>query len=375
MVKKINRTALERIIKDMTDVVEKSKDEIFYISEEAFNEHAYLQSELVELKLKVINIINRGDELEIEVKNSKNLLATVSQQFDRYSENDIKHIYERTHKLQTELIMVGQEEKVLRSKRDDIERRLIRLNKTVEYADEVGRKVAVVLTYLHDDFSQVNEALDNAQQKQQLGLKIIEAQENERKKLSREIHDGPAQTLAHILMQSEIVDLSFREGNVDLALEEVKAIRTNIRASLHEVRRIIYDLRPMALDDLGLFPTVKKYATTAIGDKLNLDLNFTGDDKDVEPTYEIAIFRLVQEALQNILKHAFAENIILHIKIKEKQINILIEDDGVGFDFMHDKEQSFGIIGMRERVDLLDGSISINSLVGQGTKITVVLPY
>src|SRR5690625_6263279 len=87
--------------------------------------------------------------------------------------------------------------------------------------------------------------------KQTNGPKIIETQENERKRLSREIHDGPAQMLANILIRSEFVDLSFREGNLDNALQEMKSIRENIRSSLYEVRRIIYDLRPMALDDLG----------------------------------------------------------------------------------------------------------------------------
>lgn len=359
----------------MTDVVETSKDEIFYISEEALTEHEALQNELVELREKVAKVINRGDELEIEVRNSKNQLAIVSQDFDKYTENDIKRVYEQTHELQTELIMVGQQEKMLRNKRDDIERRLIRLGKTVEYADEVGRKVAVILNYLQDDFSKVNEVLENAQEKQQLGLRIVQAQETERKRLSREIHDGPAQTLAHILMQSEIVDLSFREGKMDVALAEVRSIRENIRTSLHEVRRIIYDLRPMALDDLGLFPTVEKYAKSTIDGKLNIDLKLIGEDKSLGANYEIAVFRLVQEALQNILKHAEAKNIFLKIEIKKNEVNVVIEDDGVGFDFVNGKEQSFGIIGMKERVDLLEGTISIDSLVGQGTKIIVDIPY
>src|SRR5699024_6466135 len=148
--------------------------------------------------------------------------------------------------------------KVLRQKRDELERRIMRLSTTIEYANNLGRKVSVILTYLYDDFSQVQEALKTAKEKQQFGLKIIEAQEVERKRLSREIHDGPAQMLANILLRSEIVDLAFREGNVEDALKEVRSIRTNIRTSLQEVRRIIYDLRPMALDDLGLFPTIRK---------------------------------------------------------------------------------------------------------------------
>src|SRR5699024_10388969 len=103
----------------------------------------------------------------------------------------------------------------------------------------------------------VNEMVQSAQEKQEFGLKIIEAQEVERKRLSREIHDGPAQSLANILIRSEVVDLAFSKGNTVQALQEMKNVRKNIRSSLKEVRRIIYNLRPMALDDLGLFPTIR----------------------------------------------------------------------------------------------------------------------
>ena len=93
-------------------------------------------------------------------------------------------------------------------------------------------------------------------------LKIIEAKEDERKRISREIHDGPAQMLANILLRSEIVEKTFKTGQTDNILKEIKSVRQLIRSSLYEVRRIIYDLRPMALDDLGLIPTLRKYIDT-----------------------------------------------------------------------------------------------------------------
>src|SRR5699024_11225021 len=98
----------------------------------------------------------------------------------------------------------------------------------------------------------VNEMAQSAQEKQEFGLKIIEAQEVERKRLSREIHDGPAQRLANILIRSAVVDLAYSKGNTVQALQEMNNVRKNIRSSLKEVRRIIYNLRLMALDDLGI---------------------------------------------------------------------------------------------------------------------------
>ena len=104
--------------------------------------------------------------------------------------------------------------------------------------------------------------LEDAKQKQDFGLKIIEAQEEERKRLSREIHDGPAQMMANVMLRSDLVEKIYRERGIDEALGEIVNMKKMVRDALYEVRHIIYDLRPMALDDLGLVPTLKKYLKT-----------------------------------------------------------------------------------------------------------------
>lgn len=373
---KMNKKSLNNIIDEMTNVVEKSKDEIFHISEQSINEHSSLQKELATTKILVKEYIKRNDELEKEVRLYRRRLSQVSRDFAKYTEDEIRDVYEKTHELQTKLAIMRREEESLRQKRDDLERRLIQLGKTIEHANNLGRKVSVILTYLHDDFPQVNKALKSAKEKQQLGLKIIEAQEMERKRISREIHDGPAQSLANILIRSEIVDLSFREGNIEQAIEEMNAIRENIRASLQEVRRIIYDLRPMALDDLGLFPTIKKHiSTVSQHNDIEIELLVLGDEKRLPPNYEVAIFRLIQEALQNAIKHANATMIKVSIEVLQNKINVLIWDNGVGFDVNEKDESSFGIMGMKERVDILNGDFFLDSTIGQGTIVRITIPY
>src|SRR5699024_11529013 len=125
----------------------------------------------------------------------------------------------------------------------------IRVSDTIDQANKLGQKVSVVLHYLYDDFSQVNEMVQSAQEKQEFGLKIIEAQEVERKRLSREIHDGPAQSMANILIRYQGVDLAFSKGNTVQELQDMKNVRKIMCSSLTEVRIIIYNLRPIALDD------------------------------------------------------------------------------------------------------------------------------
>ncbi|HLR52096.1 MAG TPA: histidine kinase [Candidatus Avamphibacillus sp.] len=373
---KFKEKALDYIIGDMIDVVENSKDEIFNISEEAREEHEHLIIELKETKEKVIEHINEGDELEQRVRFSRRKLSYVSKEFHRYSEEEIRNVYEKTHELQTRLAVLRQDEKALRKRRDDLERRIISLDHMIKRAEGLASKIVVILNYLNEDFQDVNHMIEEAKEKQEFGLKIIEAQEEERKKISREIHDGPAQMLANILLRSELVDRAFREESTESALSEIKSIRKMIRSSLYEVRRIIYDLRPMALDDLGLLPTIKRYITTISEyNEIEIDFKSIGKDERLNNKYEIAFFRLLQEALQNAIKHANPTLIQVKLEITDHCLSMTIKDDGDGFDPKERNENSFGIIGMRERVEMFDGELKIDSKIGKGTRIYINVPY
>lgn len=374
--KRAKERTLDMIVEEMKSVVEKTKDDIFDISEEAISELEALERKLVTIKKKILDYIKAENILTREVQASRQKLLLVSREFDTYSEDDIRETYEHTHEMQSRLAINHKEEKLLRQQRDEVERRIIRLNKTVHQANDLGRKVSVVLSYLHDDFNELNEVLKTAKEKQQIGLKIIEAQELERKRLSRDIHDGPAQMLANILLRSEIIDLSVKGGNITEAVSELKNVRGNIRSVLREVRRIIYDLRPMALDDLGIIPTVKKHVSTmAETYNTHIELQLIGEEKRLESNYEVAVFRLIQESLQNALKHAEATSIYVTLQIEQDEITIVVQDNGKGFRTDETKNSSFGLMGMKERVEMLNGHFQINSTLGKGTTIKIILPY
>ncbi|WP_087972561.1 sensor histidine kinase [Oceanobacillus rekensis] len=376
MAVKISEKALDHVIDEMVEVVENSKDEIFNISEEARKEHEHLVIELKETKVKVLQHIENGDQLEEKVRYSRKRLAKVSKYFDQYSEADIREVYESTHLMQTNLAILRQEEKALREKRDELERRLITLSQTIDRAEGLAGKISVILTYLQDDFRQVNEMIESAKEKQEFGLKIIEAQEDERRKISREIHDGPAQMLANILLRSEIVERTIRTCTVDEAIAEIKSVREMVRSSLYEVRRIIYDLRPMALDDLGLIPTIKKYVDNLSDfNKKTIEFTVLGEDKRLNQKYEVAFFRLMQESIQNAIKHGKASLIQVKLEICGSNLTMVIKDNGKGFDMNIKKDKSFGLIGMRERVEMLDGQLNIKSSLGKGTAIIIKVPY
>ncbi|WP_027847248.1 sensor histidine kinase [Marinococcus halotolerans] len=370
-----NAADLDQIIEQMLQTVEKSKEEIFEISETSRKELHTLQEELKEIQEHISETIERSDQLEVEARVARNQLAEVSKRFRQFSDEEVQKVYEKANESQVNLAVVRQEEKRLRDRRDNIERRLIQLDETIERAETLVSQVGIVYNFLAGDLQDVGEFVENAREKHEFGLQIIEAQEDERKRVAREIHDGPAQTLAHVLLRSELVEKISREKSAEEAIQEFRELRVLIRSSLGEVRRIIYDLRPMAIDDLGLVPTLQKYLRH-LEDNTGMVTEFTtkGKEARVAPNLEIGLFRIVQEAAQNAYKHAKSDLLRVQLEQRPTSITILIKDDGKGFDVNKERDKSFGLLGMRERVNALGGELTIDSVVGQGTRVKVFVP-
>ncbi|WP_461610980.1 sensor histidine kinase [Cytobacillus kochii] len=376
-IKKFDTKSLDLILEKMIETVGTSKNEIFRIGEQCRKDYETLTEELKDVKVMVIKVIDEGDRLESQTRFARKRLSEVSMHFKDYTEAQVRDAYEKAHQLQMDLSMNRQMEKQLRDRRDDIERRLVGVSDTIERAEHLISQITVVMNYLMSDIKQMGEMLEDAKMKQEFGLQIIEAQEEERKRLSREIHDGPAQMMANVMMRSDLIERVYKERGTDEAMEEIRNLKKMVRSALYEVRRIIYDLRPMALDDLGLVPTLKKYLQTIEEYHNSTKITFMNVGKEVRlpSQYEVALFRLIQEAVQNAMKHADAEEIIVKIEINNERIAVVIRDNGKGFDINKKKAQSFGIIGMRERVELLEGQLSIDSNIGKGTIIIIQVPY
>ncbi|MGD6842978.1 sensor histidine kinase [Bacillus infantis] len=376
MKKRFDTKTLDFILEKMIETVDSSKDEIFRIGEQCRKDYETLADELKAVKEMVVRTIEEGDQLEGQTRFARKRLSEVSMHFKDYTELEVREAYEKAHKLQMELSMNRQAEKQLRDRRDDIERRLMGLTETIERAENLVSQINVVMDYLMSDLKQMGEVLEDAKLKQDFGLKIIGAQEEERKRLSREIHDGPAQMMANVMMRSDLVERIYRERGADEALGEIRSLKKMVRNALYEVRRIIYDLRPMALDDLGLVPTLKKYLQTIEEYHNSTSITFQniGEDKRLPPKYEVALFRMIQESVQNALKHAEAREIQVKLEIKKSNAIAVIKDNGKGFDINEKKDESFGLIGMRERVELLEGQLSIDSKFNTGTVVLIQIP-
>lgn len=368
--------SLDGVFNRMLETIMNSKDDIFIISEQSRRSFEDMQKELEIVRKQISVVIDDGDALEKNTQLAKQRLVLVSKAFNNYTEEQVRDAYETANDFQVKLSVNNTQEKQLRDKRDDLERRLKGLLDTIERADQIVNQVNVVLNYLTSDLKHVGLALEQAKQKQDFGIRIISAQEEERKRLSREIHDGPAQMMANVLMRTDLIERTYREKGIEQAIAEIADLKKTVRNALSEVRRIIYDLRPMALDDLGIVPTLKKYLSTVTEYNPSVSIHFQSrsTEKRIPSNYEVSIFRLVQESVTNAMKHGESKDIWVKLEWLKNAVNIVIKDDGNGFDTQAVKDNSFGIIGMRERIDLLHGKMSIQSEVNRGTTVLFKIP-
>ncbi len=182
---------------------------------------------------------------------------------------------------------------------------------------------------------------------------VVETQEEERRRIARQVHDGPAQAMANVVLQSEISERLY-EVDRDRSRTELAALRKMVNKTLQELRGFIFELRPMILDDLGLVPTPRRYVQTLVDKhKIRIDLSSTGRDRRLPAEDEIAVFRLIQDSLLERIEKGQAKQISLALEWKEEQLTVSLQSDGR--DLPPDGELTSGL-RRSERVALLRGT-------------------
>ncbi|USG66252.1 PAS domain-containing sensor histidine kinase [Brevibacillus ruminantium] len=203
---------------------------------------------------------------------------------------------------------------------------------------------------------------------------VIQAQEEERKRISRELHDGVGQALYSILVGLNVLGQGKLSGPMKQHVTEIQQMTAK---AMEEVKRMALELRPSALDDLGLLPALRsliKRVEKSFG--LSVDLHVQGEWQRYSAPVETALYRIVQEAMTNTAKYAQAHTLGIIFEAREKELVVTIVDDGVGFDveLAENKGSGLGLFGMKERAQLLKGSVDIRSVIGEGTTVIVRIP-
>jgi two-component system sensor histidine kinase DegS len=373
---------LNRIVKNTLNMIDKSREAIYDIAEGARKECNHLEEELRQLQTEVKNVITKSEELEAELKKSRQRLASISKNFDKYSQEDIRLAYENADRIRIELAVNRERERFSIVKRNDLELRLKEAKSTVDKADSLVNQVGTVMDYLSGDISDLNDQLEDAEKRKYLAIRVIKAQEEERSRVAREIHDGPAQIMSNVVLKAEICE-KLIDIDLEKAKKELRELKRIVRDSLKDVRRIIYDLRPMSLEDLGLIPTMQKYIEKfAIETGIEVAFQLKGEYRIItDKNLTLTIFRVIQEALSNIRKHSEAKEASIRLEFAPLGVAVKISDSGKGFDTSlmkvgkDDRSGGFGLFSMNERIELLNGTMQVTSKPGKGTVVSVVLPY
>jgi signal transduction histidine kinase len=220
---------------------------------------------------------------------------------------------------------------------------------------------------------------ENLRRKEEVRVSLlartVSAQEEERLRLSRELHDGVGQMLASLLVHLKLIEKS---NNVELVREKSAELRTLIVQTLEETKRLSMDLRPAGLDDLGLPDALEWYAraferNTGIAVRLSI----TGFSERLPQPVEVQLYRIAQEMLTNISKHAGASQAEMSLRLIDGNASLSVKDDGKGFDAirtLRDSNRGLGLLTMKERAELLGGSFQLSSAPGQGTAIGIMVP-
>ncbi|MCI0477679.1 MAG: sensor histidine kinase, partial [Anaerolineales bacterium] len=223
----------------------------------------------------------------------------------------------------------------------------------------------------------VTEEKHLAAQRVELLRRVLSAQEDERKRIARELHDETSQTLTALLYA---LDTAAPAAETPESLRFLEKTRQLTQSASDGVHKIMFALRPRMLDQLGLVAAVRLYAKSRL-DELGIQVEITerGRQRRLNSSVETELFRTLQEAINNIARHADARKVQLTFDFQEDALEISVEDDGIGFDVEQvpasaDGRRGLGLVSMEERVSIVGGEFSLHSTAGQGTTVRIRVP-
>jgi two-component system sensor histidine kinase DegS len=329
-------------------------------------EYETAQKELSEIEVLIRQSSNEVEKLVQRNSQITNKLRQMEANLDTVPRQDLKEIYTAAQESQMRLFMMRSQVEQLQGKQQNLQRYSERLRSILDLSNSLSALAVPkeATTAIPDDGAI---------------MRIIDAQENERQHLARQMHDGPAQSLSNLILQAEICE-RFLDVDPTQARGELAALKAAVISTFQKVREFIFDLRPMMLDDLGLIPTLRRYVKDwESKSNIPASLSIMGQERRIAPAAEVTIFRVIQGLLNNVRQHAHASRVRITLDVQPDKISSAVEDDGSGFDVDEAlaaarQRRTLGITTMKEQVEMLGGHIEFDSTIGRGTRVTVEIP-
>lgn len=334
---------------------------------------SYLYDRLEMLSDERVLLITKLNKIHIEVEETDNKIVAMKEEVDKAFEvfsprpkkNDfVKIEIEKLEKRKDELILLSEE--------------------ISEQCAVINEDISAIREALGEEVEESEEVYVSEKQektrKELYGIQILESQEAERKRIARDLHDSIVQVLTNLVHKCEIC-MKIVDMDTIRAKLELEIMSKTLKDAIGEMRNIIYDLRPMSFDDLGLDITLERAVKSIdAGTDMNVSLSIEGEKRELSGIVQLTIFRIIQECANNSIKYSKGGKLDIKVSYGEESIILEIADDGVGFEYeketsSEDNEHTgFGLNMMRERVALLSGYIDIETAIGKGTVIRVNIP-
>lgn len=365
-----HKKSINIAIGSILDSMQSGKEEIFAITEQIEKENRAVKSDISQIKKMIKTYSTDIENIKKRELQSRIRLSEVSSDFQQYTSDDIQVAYEESYTIQKDLFEKQTQIKNILASLEQFESKIQKNNDLVSKADDLLNKIEVMSEYMRLDTNSKEESSD-------IFARWMAFQEKEKSRIARDIHDGPAQTMASLVIKSDIIKkLIEKESPNKTIYNELEQLKIQLRNVIKEIRQIMYDLRPTSLDELGFTSSVEGLISKVKENKdIEFELNIKEKSEISSSNIKIISFRVVQEVLNNISKHSQAKKVNIEISINKNYININIEDDGIGFDVKNmNSSKSFGLSSLKERVYLVEGTIDIISKIGKGTIIKVRIP-
>lgn len=358
-------------------------EHVAQLEQECIREHEQLHQSLQEIVLLLQKTNSEVEKLAARELQLSNRVRDMEMHLDNYGREDIRDLYSSSHEVQLRLFMMRSQAEQLQSRQQHIREHQEKINLLLDLLQahrlyqgaDITAPLAPRQSAILGGTSTFTAMLGNTQTLSAPNvMNLIEAQEDERLRISRQIHDGPTQTLINVVLRAEICE-RLLDRDVAEARAELNGLKAMISASLQETRRIIFDLRPMILDDLGLVPTLRRYlAELGRIKQLRGEVAGPEHDLDLNSTMQTALFRFTQMILAAMLADGGAEHVDIRVERDDSTARIFIDAAALQGDRTAIEERLEEDLHLTQRLEMLNGALTTEQRSNRGFLVEVVIP-
>jgi two-component system sensor histidine kinase DegS len=343
---------------------------------ESKEEYDHVGRELDEIRMLV-----KQSTSELEKLTQRKVLASarvreMEEKIETFSRQELRRSYQEASEAEMRAFMMGEQREKLQEKEQVLERYQQYLRRVIEALASLTLDRGAPPARWNEPAPKAAKQGTTAPRDNKLATlaRVIQAQEDVRQRVAQRLHDGPAQSLANVVLTAEICE-KLVQSDPQRAQGELGNLKGLVNTTLQDTRKFIFELRPMTLDDLGLVPTLRRYVTD-VGAKYQVQVNLVAPqgDQRLPKAVEVPIFRVAQEALANAIQHGRATQVRVTVAQPPEGVVLVVEDNGSGFDVEQAlakaaAHETVGIASMQERAEMLGGWLRIESARGHGTRV------